>query len=320
MCDTKVGVLLYTGSETWLFADGDWTCALLPLLPRTELTARARVVLRQQTQGVQPPGRGATALTRFGEGALMFGGESSTGMLGDTWTWTAARGWTELQPSACRRCPDEGSPQNRSMHSLATLTMSGSDGELVILFGGATTGEPRMTALGDTWLLAVTHGSRWYPHHFNTTSVPGTTIEHAASPPARWGQSMACHDAPAGPLKKGFCMMFGGGVTQDDHFSDTWRFDMGEFKQAHAWSLIVPVQTPTTTPPLQTPAGRWSYQLASCGSGALMATGSTGCKSQQSLSRSDRVCRLANLGGDNTDRVCTDDTCTPPPPSLFLLP
>ena len=31
MCDTKVGVLLYTGSETWLFADGDWTCALLPL-------------------------------------------------------------------------------------------------------------------------------------------------------------------------------------------------------------------------------------------------------------------------------------------------
>ena len=44
-------------------------------------------------------------------------------------------------------------------------------------------------------------------------------------------------------------MMFGGGVTQDDHFSDTWRFDMGEFKQAHGWSLIVPVQTPTTTPP-----------------------------------------------------------------------
>ena len=38
MCDTKVGVLLYTGSETWLFADGDWTCALLrsrlTLLPR----------------------------------------------------------------------------------------------------------------------------------------------------------------------------------------------------------------------------------------------------------------------------------------------
>ena len=143
MCDTKVGELLYTGSETWLFADGDWTCALLrsrlTLLPR-ELTARARIVRRQQTQGVQPPGRGATALTRFGEGALMFGGESSTGMLGDTWTWTAARGWTELQPSACRRCPDEGSPQNRSMHSLATLTMSGRDGELVILFGGATTG------------------------------------------------------------------------------------------------------------------------------------------------------------------------------------
>ena len=203
MCDTKVGVLLYTGSETWLFADGDWTCALLPLLPRTELTARARVVLRQQTQGVQPPGRGATALTRFGEGALMFGGESSTGMLGDTWTWTAARGWTELQPSACRRCPDEGSPQNRSMHSLATLTMSGSDGELVILFGGATTGEPRMTALGDTWLLAVTHGSRWYllRQHFSqqpfrstdlfagagtrTTSTPRASREQRLSTPPR---------------------------------------------------------------------------------------------------------------------------------------
>ena len=50
MCDTKVGVLLYTGSETWLFADGDWTCAFVPLpldaasagaLTARELTARA---------------------------------------------------------------------------------------------------------------------------------------------------------------------------------------------------------------------------------------------------------------------------------------
>ena len=30
---------------------------------------------RHQTQGEQPPGRGATALTRFGEGALLFGGK-----------------------------------------------------------------------------------------------------------------------------------------------------------------------------------------------------------------------------------------------------
>jgi hypothetical protein len=128
------------------------------------------------------------------------------------------------------------------MHSLATVNMGGRDGDLVILFGGATTGEPRMSALSDTWLLAASHGSRWYPHHFNTTIIPGTTIEHAAAPPRRWGHSMMCQNAPAGPLKMGFCMMFGGGVTQDDHFADTWRFDLGEFKQAHGWSLVVPVR------------------------------------------------------------------------------
>ena len=236
MCDTKVGVLLYTGSQTWLFSDGDWDL---------------------QSQGVQPPGRGASALSAFGEGAIMFGGSSATGMLGDTWVWTAAEGWAPLQPSA--RAPNEGSPQNRSMHSLATVDMGGRDGDLVILFGGATTGEPRMSALGDTWLLAASHGSRWYPHHFNTTIVPGTTIEHVASPPGRWGHSMICQDAPQGPLEKGFCMLFGGGVTQDDHFADTWRFDLGEFKEAHGWSLVVPVQTATTNPPLGIPPGRWSY-------------------------------------------------------------
>ena len=261
MCNTAVGVLLYTGSETWLFDDGDWAL---------------------QSQGAQPPGRGATALTRFGDGALMFGGQGAAGMMNDTWVWTAAEGWTELKPSA--RAPDEGSPVGRSMHSLATFDMGGRDGELVVMFGGATTGEPRMTALGDTWVLATTHGNRWYQKVFNDTIIPGTTIEHAAAPPARWGHSMICHDAPAGPLKKGYCMMFGGGVTQDDHFTDTWRFDFGELKQAHGWSLVVPVQTATTDPPLGMPPGRWSYQMAACGSGALMATGSTGY------------------------RVCTDDT------------
>lgn len=261
MCNTAVGVLLYTGSETWLFDDGDWAL---------------------QSQGAQPPGRGATALTRFGDGALMFGGQGAAGMMNDTWVWTAAEGWTELKPSA--RAPDEGSPVGRSMHSLATFDMGARDGELVVMFGGATTGEPRMTALGDTWVLAATHGNRWYQKAFNDTIIPGTTIEHAAAPPARWGHSMICHDAPAGPLKKGYCMMFGGGVTQDDHFADTWRFDFGELKQAHGWSLVVPVQTATTDPPLGMPPGRWSYQMAACGSGALMATGSTGY------------------------RVCTDDT------------
>lgn len=52
----------------------------------------------------------------------------------------------------------------------------GRDGELVVMFGGATTGEPRMTALGDTWVLAASHGNRWYPKKFNATIIPGTTI------------------------------------------------------------------------------------------------------------------------------------------------
>lgn len=100
MCGTKVGVLLYTGSQTWLFSDGDWAL---------------------QSQGVQPPGRGATSLSRFGDGAIMFGGAAKAGNLADTWTWTAAQGWAELKPNP--GVPDEGSPVARSMHSLATFDL-----------------------------------------------------------------------------------------------------------------------------------------------------------------------------------------------------
>jgi hypothetical protein len=36
MCNTKVGVLLYTGSETWLFSDGDWAVqSQVSSLPRS---------------------------------------------------------------------------------------------------------------------------------------------------------------------------------------------------------------------------------------------------------------------------------------------
>ena len=136
MCSTKVGVLLFTGSQTWLFSDNDWAL---------------------QPQGTTPPGRGAAALSAFGEGAIMFGGEGAKGFLADTWVWTAAEGWTMTNPGGG---PDAPSP--RSMHSLATADLGARDGQAIILYGGANTGEPRMTALNDTWMMRQSDPKTWY--------------------------------------------------------------------------------------------------------------------------------------------------------------
>ena len=67
---------------------------------------------------------------------------------------------------------------------------------------------------------------------------------------------------------------------RDDHFSATWRFDFGHMPSG-GWSLVVPVQHAGTNPPLGMPPGRWSFQMAACGSGALMATGSTGVRQRK---------------------------------------
>lgn len=66
-------------------------------------------------------------------------------------------------------------------------------------------------------------------------------------------------------------------------------FTCGIHVSSHDFSAcmrVCQVQTATTDPPLGLPPGRWSFQMAACGTGALMATGSTGY------------------------RVCTDDTWT----------
>jgi hypothetical protein len=266
MADTKAGVLLYTGSQTWLFKDNDWAL---------------------QSQGRAPPSRSGASVSRFGEGAILFGGEDKAGFLNDSWVWTPAAGWVEHDQSACT----SGPPPARIMAAMGTMSVPFivQEAELVHLFGGATTGEPRMTALGDMWVFrdntGPTGGSGcWFEVAMETQRVPGGTIEYAAAPPARWGHSMACPQGANGLAT--YCVMFGGGLTQQDHFADTWRLEwvIGESNAGSVWRQVVPVQTQTTVPPLGLPAGRWSYQMAACGSGAIMATGSTGY------------------------RVCTDDT------------
>ena len=220
--------------------------------------------------GTQPPPRSNTALTWYKEGAVLFGGMGvNKELLNDTWMWQPTTGWTELP---CK----VGCASGRLMHSLAAYEITGYETG-VIMFGGATTGEPRMDALDDTWQLSS--NGTWKQLRLTPHGPNGTTILHAAAPPARWGHSMVAGK----PTTTGvFVMLFGGGKTQDDHFGDTWRLEIT--RNSFQWFQVVPVQTPTTTPALQVPPGRWSYQLAPCGSGVLMATGSTGY------------------------RVCTDDT------------
>lgn len=149
----------------------------------------------------------------------------------------------------------------------------------VLLFGGTNrSDEAHDTALGDTWLFSAAD-SQW-------SEFP---LAPPLAPRPRWGHSMAC--TPPSWLEEGAsataatsCTLFGGAyLSEDDHFDDTWVFHpMASQSGKPAWQQ----SQPAVANPTPKPAGRWSFQLASCGSGTLMAGGSIGY------------------------RICTDDTWT----------
>jgi hypothetical protein len=66
---------------------------------------------------------------------VLFGGDSSSRVLGQTWTWDGTS-WTQQQPAIHPRA-----------RQLASMTYDAATGT-VILFGGET---PRQVIVSDTW-------------------------------------------------------------------------------------------------------------------------------------------------------------------------
>jgi hypothetical protein len=159
-------------------------------------------------------------------------------------------------------------PSGRSYHTMQAMGAGGS--QMVVLFGGtARTDEAHDTALGDTWIFVE---GQW---EVDPKMVP------PLAPNPRWGHSMVCQPPtwlePAGGTTHAKCVLFGGAaLSEDDHFDDTWMLNDVGWQQSQ----------PGVARPGPKPAGRWSFQMASCGNGVLMAGGSIGY------------------------RVCTDDTWT----------
>jgi len=256
----KTGTLMFGGSgpgmlsDTWLWQGGNWH----------DVSALGG--------GKAPPGRALGAMAAYQDGAVLFGGYTyKDHSCNDTWVWDPVQGWDQLQPLTDPHghgASPAAAPSGRSYHSMQATEVG------VVLFGGtARTDELHDTALGDTWLFA---DGGW----------TNLNLSQPEAPRARWGHSMAC--TPPAWLEPGAgpptCTLFGGAaLSEDDHFDDTWVWQpMASKDGGYGWQQSQPGSADATPKP----AGRWSFQLASCGQGTLMATGSIGY------------------------RICTDDTWT----------
>jgi hypothetical protein len=193
-----------------------------------------------------PPDRCLTAMAPYGDGAVLFGGYTMENMhTNDTWIWSPTSGWREVQAPVA--------PLGRAYHTMAPLNGK------VVLFGGTDReSEAADTAYGDTWI-------------FENEVWTDLGKSEPDSPHARWGHALACNEAITLPgvndATPGACVMTGGAaLSEDDHFQDTWMLTEAGWKQ---WQ-------PGTSKTIASPPGRWSFMMAPCGTGALMATGSIG--------------------------------------------
>jgi hypothetical protein len=168
---------------------------------------------------------------------IVFGGQSASGPLNDTWAWTGSS-WVELSP--------ENSPPARAWAMMAaSLNPSGKDDHAayhdapgasgdsgsalsiqdVILFGGQGSSG---TDLADTWVF---NGENWVERHSDHS--PSARVQAAAasfpgSLPAKRGNH-GSHDDP-GAIKPGI-VVYGGHTTSGDVLGDTWVYDSEDWRQ-----------------------------------------------------------------------------------------
>lgn len=151
----------------------------VPLLTWTKLAPATAPSPRENAAMAYDAANGTTVL---------FGGQSGSLMLGDTWTWDGAT-WTQQSPAL--------SPPPLQSASMAYDNI----GHRLILFGGAgTTG----TATNATWAW---DGSTW------------TALAPTTSPPARYGAAIASDAAT------GSDVLFGGLSAPGAPLGDTWSWN-----------------------------------------------------------------------------------------------
>lgn len=202
--------------------------------------------------GPAPPDRCTAAMARYGDGAVLFGGMSSKSLhANDTWIWSPTSGWREVQTPVA--------PPGRAYHQMSHL-----NGKAVLFGGTDRDNEEHDSAFGDTWVFE------------NEAWTDLGTLEPNA-PHARWGHAFTCNEAVTLPGVNddapGACVLTGGAaLSEDDHFQDTWMYTEAGWKQVQ----------PGTSKATASPPGRWSFMMAPCGTGALMATGSIGYRIETS--------------------------------------
>lgn len=127
---------------------------------------------------------------------VLFGGATSSSLLGDTWEWDGTR-WASLGSS--------GGPSARTNHCMAYDAI----GQRTILFGGS---DNTTVPQNDTWAW---DGTSW------------TQLLPATSPGPRWGASLV-FDAVTGRLQ-----LFGGYPTSSltTPSSETWEFDVTTWRR-----------------------------------------------------------------------------------------
>jgi Galactose oxidase, central domain len=194
-------VLLFTGAggclpytmialnDTWKFQNGSWT----------DLTANF---------SVSPPARFQAATTYDGADGyvLLFGGETTSYSLGDTWEYHGGA-WQQVITSP--------SPSPRFHGSIA---YDAADGD-VVLFGGSYWGTSG-TMDGDTWTYVQ---GTW------TLVSSGTSSD----PMPRRAAGMAYDGTD------GYVVLFGGVTGSVVALSDTWKFSNG------SWTQLNPSPHPT---------------------------------------------------------------------------
>ena len=282
VCAGPWGIMSFAGAihehrmvnETWLLPalGGNWTF-LPPAAGRPH-----------------PIQRAVSGIARYGDGCLMFGGTALTpgtygpdhsvatppsfAMLNDTWYWTLAGGWEELHFDVA--------PPPRMYHTLKEL----SDGTLLLYGGRNELYGAREYSVGDPWVFNGT----WsllnlivdLPHDTPNFAIMPPAMQHRNVPPPRWGHGMACGLTNTGPpmannhtgYGKVECVMFGGSqVADEDYLADTWMLKVQT--DEHGVETVPRQYFWEQQNSRFSPHGRWSFQMATCGSRVIFCGGST---------------------------------------------
>jgi hypothetical protein len=174
------GLVLFGGlsptgplNDTWWFHGTEWT----------DLTARV---------GPAPSARWQAAGTNLSAQGIdvLFGGNSSTGTLGDTWTLSAP-GWNRLTVA--------NSPPSRAAAAMAFDQVD----EVAVMYGGYS------PTLGPLVTVSSFNGTAW-----------GPAYSGSLHPHNRFGASFSW----VGGFGGGLALMFGGGSDVQHLFQGTWAY------------------------------------------------------------------------------------------------